>query len=85
MTSHIMKINNRTTKAQFFAYDGCHKIYLIASNRDKKEALDGGYSILPIVDLKATYDDSCELRFISDWKLTKSYANQFENAVFYGD
>lgn len=77
-----MKINNYTTKAKYFAYDGCHKIYLIASSSDKKEALETGYCILPISELEDTYADSCGLKFISNWKLTKRYAPQFETAIF---
>ena len=79
-----MKINNHTTKAKCFAYDGCHKIYLINSESDKQNALEIGYDILSITELQETYNDSCQLRFISNWKLTKQYAEQFENAIFEG-
>lgn len=35
-----------------------------------------------ISQLIKTYKDSCELRFIRNWKLDKLYVAQFENATF---
>lgn len=32
-----------------------------------------------------TYKDSCELRFIRNWKLDKLYAAQFEDVTFEAD
>ena len=77
-----MKINNQTTTAKEFAYDGCHKIYLLESENDKDEARDCGYDILPIQNLKKTFNCSCGLQFISNWNLSKSYVNQFQDACF---
>ncbi len=77
-----MKINNQETEAKKFAYDGCHKIYLIEDEADEKMALEYTYKILPIEELEETFEKSCELRFISNWKLTKSFVKQFENAIF---
>lgn len=76
------KINDKTTRAKKFAFDGCHKIYLLESCKDEAEALKIGYSILPISELQDAYDGSCSLRFISDWSLTTSFVSQFEDAVF---
>ena len=75
-----MKINGRETKAREFAYDGCHKIYLIESEKDRYEAEDCEYDILPISSLKKTYNRSCGLQFISNWSLDKRFVNQFEEA-----
>jgi hypothetical protein len=75
-----MKINGRETKAREFAYDGCHKIYLIESKEDRRDAEDCEYDILPISSLKKTYNISCGLQFISNWKLDKRYVDQFEEA-----
>jgi hypothetical protein len=76
-----MNINSKQTKAKHFAYDGCHKIYLIDDTLDKEEASDSGYDILPISKLRDTFEESCSLRFISDWKLKNQYVEQFEDAL----
>ena len=73
-----MTINGQHTDAKEFAYDGCHKIYLLESEDDFYEARDSGYDIIPIASLRKTYDRSCGLQFISNWKLDKSFVNQFE-------
>ncbi len=77
-----MKINNTTTTAKKFAFDGCHKIYLLESRKDETEARAIGYSILPISELQDAYDSSCGLRFISNWQLTTSFVHQFDEATF---
>ena len=64
-----MKINGQTISAQSFAYDGCHKIYLIEDENDRNEAIGFGYEIHPIDALPETYERSCSMRFISTWKL----------------
>lgn len=62
-------INGKTYAAQEFAWDGCHKIYLINSAEDRQEMLDNGYTepgdIRPIFELRAAWEASCPLRFIS--------------------
>ncbi|CAB5220024.1 hypothetical protein UFOVP232_28 [uncultured Caudovirales phage] len=75
-------INGKTTTAKKFAFDGCHKIYLLEKAGDEADAIDTGYDIFPISELQSAYDGSCGLRFISDWSLTKSFVPQFEDAVF---
>lgn len=77
-----MKINGKEIKAKQFAYDGCHKIYLIEDTDDLKDAKDIGYDIYDIKLLKETYDGSCSLRFINNWKLTEQIVPQFETAKF---
>ena len=77
-----MKINGQAIKAKEFAYDGCHKIYLLETLEDRDEAKVGEYDILPIKDLKKTYNCSCGLQFISNWKLSDRYADQFQQADF---
>jgi hypothetical protein len=77
-----MKINNVEVVGNKFAYDGCHKIYIIEDEQDEQKAIDCGYEILDISKLVNTYKYSCELRFIHNWKLTKTYVAQFENATF---
>ena len=77
-----MKINNMEVKGKEFAFDGCHKIYIIEDEEDKKNAESIGYNFYDIEDIEKYYNNSCELRFIRNWKLTKIYVKQFEKAVF---
>jgi len=77
-----MKINGTTTNAKEFAYDGCHKIYLIESMNDLGEARDSGYDIHPISNLKNVFNDSCGLQFIYSWDLSNHYVKQFEDVCF---
>ena len=65
-----------------FAYDGCHKIYILRSEKETKEAKKHGYVILPIEKIKETYKNSCPLRFISTWDLTDYPVHQGEKAIF---
>lgn len=78
----MLKINGEIVKGTQFAYDGCHKIYIIEDNEDLKIAKEYGYEIYDIKEIKNAYENSCELRFISNWKLNKQYVKQFENEVF---
>lgn len=77
-------INGIEIMAKFFAFDNCHKIYLLNDEQDTQEAKKCGYDVIPIAFLKAAYRGSCYLRFISDWKLTTQYAAQGEVAKFGG-
>jgi hypothetical protein len=72
-------INGKETSAKEFAYDGCHKIYLLDQEQDRDEARDCGYDILPISQLQKTFDSSCGLQFIDNWKLNKCYVSQFDS------
>lgn len=74
----MVKINDREINCIGFAYDGCHKIYLLEDEKDKMEAVNLDYSIKESSELLKTFTDSCELRFISNWKLTEQYVCQFE-------
>lgn len=74
-----MKINNNNIQSNgYFAFDGCHKIYILEDSQDMYEATQLDYNILPIDKLKDTYDNACVLKFINNWKLTKTYAEQCE-------
>lgn len=76
-----MKINNNIIQTNgFFAFDGCHKIYILEDSQDIYEATQLDYEILHIDALKDTYDNACPLKFINNWKLTKTYAEQCEEA-----
>lgn len=68
------------TKAKEFAYDNCHKFYIIQTKRDRSHALDLGYDLYPMEKLASMFRDSCPLRFIQTWKL-KTVVPQFEPKV----
>lgn len=78
-----MKINNIEISAKYFGYDGCHKIYLIETEEQRREAQSSEYTVLHISKLKKTFENSCGLRFISSWDLSKSnIVDQCEEAEF---
>lgn len=43
-----MKINNVEVIGNRFAYDGCHKIYVIENQEDEQKSRECGYEILDI-------------------------------------
>ena len=77
-----MKVNGIEIVGNEFAYEGCHKIYIIEDIDDRLEAIDWGYEILPIEKLPDIWNDSCPLRFISNWALNIHYVPQFEEVIF---
>lgn len=81
-----MKINGIKveTEVNTFAYDGCHKIYILEDYVDQNEARTMGFEIKHIQDLPSTYRNSCPLKFINNWKLDKCYAPQCEDVRFEG-
>lgn len=77
-----MYINGVKVIGDLFAYDGCHKIYVIEDEVDKREAIENEYEILPIDELERTFRSSCGLQFINNWSLNKTYVGQFEDVCF---
>ena len=77
-----MLINYRPVMGKFFAFDGCHKIYVIENENEIEEAKALGYDVLPIDQIRKAYKNSCKLRFINNFALTKIYAPQFKEAFF---
>ena len=77
-----MKINNMEVIGKEFAYDGCHKIYILEDEQDKKEAMEYEYEIYGIEEIKKKYNESCSFKFINNWKSDKRYVLQFEDAIF---
>ena len=77
-----MKINNKEVKNKLFAYDGCHKIYLLENESEIEEAKKTGYNILSIKKLEEAYNNSCSLKFINMWEDCKTIIGQFEEAIF---
>jgi hypothetical protein len=79
-------INGEVVAAHHFAWDGCHKIYLINTEADRSLMDSYGWesgAFYPISELRQAWDDSCSLRFISWADLTlPNLINQFdENAT----
>lgn len=64
-----------------FAYDGCHKIYIMETIEDIMLFTAYGYDIYPIEKLKETWKNSCSLRFIHNGNLKKNYIPQFASYV----
>ena len=77
-----MKINGNEVIGEKFAYDSCHKIYILETKENEKEAIKYGYDIYDIDKIEETYNSSCPLRFIDNWNLDKQYVKQCENAIF---
>lgn len=65
-----------------FAFDGCHKIYLIENEDNLKNAIDGGYNTYPIEDLQEKFEHSCGLKFINTWDLETIVPQFAENVEF---
>lgn len=77
-----MKINGIEINAKKFAYDGCHKIYILENEKDEKEAISYDYEIHDINEIEEIYKNSCCLKFIDSWDLTKFYVKQGDIAEF---
>lgn len=68
----LTKVKEMAPEATQFAWDGCHKIYILESQEEVTEAEKVGYEILNIEpSLEPTWEESCELRFINFWNLDK--------------
>ena len=69
------------SNATQFAFDGCHKIYLLhdgETRTDVERIWPGTNNIYPIEKLEETYRNSCPLTFISTWQL-QPVIEQFED------
>ena len=66
LDGNAVAIDGKTLDIKGFAFDGCHKIYLLAQ-KDIQEARYMSYDVYDIKDLQKAWDDSCGLRFISTW------------------
>lgn len=80
-----MKINGIPVNGKRFAFDGCHKIYVCDSVEDELDARDTGYTLYPVEYLQKAYENSCPLRFISNWGLDRTFVGQGEEAAFGDD
>lgn len=67
----LTKVKEMAPEATQFAWDGCHKIYIIENQEELAEAKNVGYEILDIKNLETAWEKSCELKFINFWNLDK--------------
>lgn len=67
----LTKVKEMAPEATQFAWDGCHKIYILENQEELVEAKNVGYEILDIKNLETAWEESCELRFINFWNLDK--------------
>ena len=72
----IVEINDVRIWADEFAWDTCHKIYIITDQESRDELVGYGYDIFPITELEQAWDASCGLRFISEANLNATYVTQ---------
>ena len=77
-----MKINGTVITAKEFAFDNCHKIYLVNTDLEKAKLTEYGYDFFPIEGIKEAYERSCSLRFIQDMTTFDNIVEQFEPAKF---
>lgn len=81
VNGEYVKVNGRHIWSNgYFAYDGCHKIYILESEKDVKQAMKYGYRLYPVMELQKTYEDSCPLKFIENLNFDKQYVKQGQNA-----
>ena len=72
MTKKLLKVGNKSmANAIGFGYEGCHKIYVVETEEEKKELIGYGYKIYPMTKLESVFRNSCFLRFISWGDLNK--------------
>lgn len=79
-----LTINDTVITAIGFAFDGCHKIYLLENEKDCEKMHDYGYDLYLIEGLPEAWLHTCSLRFIESADLTTTYVRQFEPAFFKG-
>lgn len=82
MKSTVLLINGILVNGKKFAYDLDYNMYILEDEQDEQDAKKLGYAIHPLSELENIYKNSCDLRFISNWKLNTFYANQYEKATF---
>ena len=64
-----------------FAWDRCHKIYLLRNEDELNELTELGYDIYDPEQLSDVWNRSCGLRFISSGDLTEQYIKQGDSAL----
>lgn len=82
LNGNYIKVNGEFINSiGYFAFDGCHKFYMIEDDDDLKLVMSCGYELHPDTELKKLYEkSSCGLKFIENVKCSKYYVEQFERA-----
>lgn len=73
----MVAINGTKIWADEFAWDDCHKIYIVTDQKSRDQLEGYGYDFHPISELVNAWNHSCSLRFISDASLGCIYVSQF--------
>ena len=76
-----VKINGKVVSGIGVGFEGCHKIYILENEEDKKLLIDYGYEIYKLKQLKDIWECSCPLRFISSVDLKTTFVEQCSNAT----
>ncbi len=77
-----MKVNGKEINGIGFAFNGCHKIYIVANRAERTAALQMGYKVYGLNKLQNVWNNTCPMRFISQWDLSDYYVKQGEQAIF---
>jgi hypothetical protein len=77
-------INGIVVTEDRFAFDGCHKTYLIGTDAEAEDARGSDYEIHAIDELPRIWATTCPLRFVQRWRDFATIIDQFENARFDG-
>ena len=77
INGNFLKVNGKHIMSNgYFAYDGCHKIYILEDKKDIATAMAYGFRLYPTIELQKTYKCSCPLKFIANMKFDKTYVGQ---------
>lgn len=81
----MLKLNDRegnlyNIPGYKIAWDGCHKIYVVATDIDQEEAVSLNYDLYELEQLPKIWEESCPLKFISPWDLHTNYIQQGDMA-----
>lgn len=78
----MLKINGKEVITNgSYAFDNCHKFYILETDNEKFKALEYGYEIYPVEHLVTDLKHSCPLRFINSFNLIETYLEQGEERV----
>ena len=78
----MLKINGKEVKTNgYYAFDNCHKFYILENDDERFKAEGIGYKIYPIEFLEEDLKYSCPLRFINSFNLENTYLIQGEESV----
>ena len=86
MDKKTLYVNGDRYEVLGFAFDGCHKIYLIEDEKDLQDMKNRGYEpsdFHEIEDIVKVWTDSCPFRFIDTWKLKTVVPQCFDGDLMF--